>query len=326
MRRAQPLSGVPRVFQSVTCLAGGVGAARFLAGLTRVYPPEKITVVVNTGDDLEYLGASISPDLDIVTYTLAGIVDPEKGWGIKDDTYNCMDQLDRYSAETWFRIGDRDFATHLLRTAYLQQGFSLSEVTEKIKTHLKVKVKILPMSNERVATRIKTPTGMLDFQEYFVKRRFSDQVIDVTYEGATQASPTEAVLTALKKSEAIILCPSNPILSIGPMLAIPKIREALGRSNGKIVGVSPIVGGKALKGPLDRMMQSLGLEVSPYGVAQLYKGFLDGFVIDDVDKLSRPKIERLGMRVATTNTIMNSDEAKARLAQDTIALAESIGK
>ena len=289
-------------------------------------PPEKTTVIVNTGDDLEYLGAHISPDLDIVTYTLAGIVDSEKGWGIKDDTYNCLDQLDRYSAETWFRIGDRDFATHLLRTAYLQQGFSLSEVTEKIRILLGVKVKILPMSNERVATRIKTPSGILDFQEYFVKRRFSDKVTDVTYEGAAQASPTEQVLTALKKSEAIILCPSNPILSIGPMLAIPKITEALGRSNGKIVGVSPIVGGKALKGPLDRLMANLGLEVSPLGVAQLYRGFLDGFVIDDMDKSTSPKIERLGMKVTMTNTIMNSEEAKARLAQDTLALAESIGK
>ena len=288
--------------------------------------PEKITVIVNTGDDLEYLGAYISPDIDIITYTLAGIVDPDKGWGIKDDTYNCMRQLDKYSAETWFRIGDRDFGTHLFRTAYLQQGFSLSEVTEKIRNLLGIKVKILPMSNERVATRIKTPAGILDFQEYFVKRKFSDPVIDVTYEGAANAVPTEAVLTTLKKSEVIILTPSDPILSIGPMLAIPKIREALGRSSGKIVGVSPIIGGKAVKGPLDRLMENLGLEVSPLGVAQLYKGFLEGFVIDEVDKSSKPRIERLGMKVATTHTIMDSDDAKARLAEDTIALAESIGK
>jgi LPPG:FO 2-phospho-L-lactate transferase len=314
------------VFQSVTCLAGGVGAARFLSGLTRVISPDKISVVVNTGDDLEYLGAYISPDIDIVTYTLAGIVDPEKGWGIKDDTYNCMNQLDKYSAETWFRIGDRDFGTHLLRTAYLQQGFSLSEVTDKIRTLLGIKVKILPMSNERVATRIKTAAGILDFQEYFVKRKFADQVIDVTYEGAATASPTEPVLTTLKKSDLIILCPSNPILSIGPMLAIPKIREALGRSNGRIVGISPIVGGKAIKGPLDSLMHSLGLEVSPLGVAQLYKGFLEGFVIDNVDKSSRARIERLGMKVAMTDTIMDSDESKTHLAKDTIALAESIGK
>jgi LPPG:FO 2-phospho-L-lactate transferase len=314
------------VFQSVACLAGGVGAARFLDGLTQVYPAEKITVIVNTGDDLEYLGAYISPDLDIVTYTLAGIVDPERGWGIKGDTYNCMEQLDHYSAETWFRIGDRDFATHLLRTAYLEQGFSLTEATEKIRTLLGVKVKILPMSDEKVATKIKTPSGMLDFQEYFVKRKFADKVVDVTYEGAAQATPGEGVLTALKSSEAIILCPSNPILSIGPILAIPGIREALGKSSGRIVGVSPIVGGRSMKGPLDRIMQSLGLEVSPYGVAQLFRGFLDGFVIDNLDRSLTSRIQGLGMRVTVTNTIMDSAEAKAGLASETIKLAERAGK
>ena len=303
-----------------------MGAARFLDGLTQIYPPEKITVIVNTGDDLEYLGAYISPDLDIVTYTLAGIVDPERGWGIKGDTYNCMDQLDHYSAETWFRIGDRDFATHLLRTAYLEQGFSLTEATEKIRTLLGVKVKILPMSDEKVATKIKTPSGLLDFQEYFVKRKFADKVIDVTYEGAAQAIPGEGVLTALKSSEAIILCPSNPILSIGPILAIPGIREALGKSSGRIVGVSPIVGGRSMKGPLDRIMESLGLEVSPYGVAQLFRGFLDGFVIDNQDRSLTSRIQGLGMKVAVTNTVMDSAEAKAGLASETIKLAERAGK
>ena len=303
-----------------------MGAARFLDGLTQIYPPEKITVIVNTGDDLEYLGAYISPDLDIVTYTLAGIVDPKRGWGIKGDTYNCMDQLDHYSAETWFRIGDRDFATHLLRTAYLEQGFSLTEATEKIRTLLGVKVKILPMSDEKVATKIKTPSGMLDFQEYFVKRKFADKVVDVTYEGAAQATPGEGVLTALKNSEAIILCPSNPILSIGPILAIPGIREALGKSSGRIVGVSPIVGGRSMKGPLDRIMESLGLEVSPYGVAQLFRGFLDGFVIDNQDRSLTSRIQGLGMRVAVTNTVMDSAEAKAGLASETIKLAERAGK
>ena len=233
------------MFRSITCLAGGVGAARFLDGLTRVCPPDRITVIVNTGDDLEYLGAYISPDIDIVTYTLAGIVDDEKGWGIRGDTYHCMEQLERFSAETWFRIGDRDFATHLLRRAYLQQGFNLAEVTEKIRTSLGVKVKILPMSNDRVATKVKTSAGLLEFQEYFVRRKFSDKVEDVTYEGANQAVPAEGVLSALKKSDAIILCPSNPILSIGPILAIPGIRDALGQATGRIVGVSPIVGGKA---------------------------------------------------------------------------------
>ena len=314
------------MFRSITCLAGGVGAARFLDGLSRVYPPDRITVIVNTGDDLEYLGAYISPDIDILTYTLAGIVDEEKGWGIRGDTYRCMEQLERYSAETWFRVGDRDFATHLLRTAFLQQGFNLSEVTEKIRSALGVKVRILPMSNDRVATKIKTSAGLLEFQEYFVKRKFSDKVEDVTYEGANHAVPPEAVLSSLKTSEAIILCPSNPILSIGPILAIPGIREALGRARGKIVGISPIVGGKALKGPLDRLMADLGLEVSPYGVAKLYQGVLDGFVIDEVDKHLSPRIQRLGMKVVATRTVMNEPEAKTRLAEETVKLAESIKK
>ena len=314
------------MFRSITCLAGGVGAARFLDGLSRVYPPDRITVIVNTGDDLEYLGAYISPDIDILTYTLAGIVDEEKGWGIRGDTYRCMEQLERYSAETWFRVGDRDFATHLLRTAFLQQGFNLSEVTEKIRSALGVKVRILPMSNDRVATKIKTSAGLLEFQEYFVKRKFSDKVEDVTYEGANHAVPPEAVLSSLKTSEAIILCPSNPILSIGPILAIPGIREALGRARGKIVGISPIVGGKALKGPLDRVMADLGLEVSPYGVAKLYQGVLDGFVIDEADKHLSPRIQRLGMKVVATRTVMNEPEAKTRLAEETVKLAESIKK
>jgi len=314
------------VFRSITCFAGGVGAARFLDGLSRVYPPDRITVIVNTGDDLEYLGAYISPDIDIVTYTLAGIVDEEKGWGIKGDTYRCMEQLERYSAETWFRVGDRDFATHLLRTAFLQQGFNLSEVTEKIRSALGVKVRILPMSNDRVATKIKTSAGLLEFQEYFVKRKFSDKVEDVTYEGANHAVPPDAVLSSLKTSEAIILCPSNPILSIGPILAIPGIREALGRARGKIVGISPIVGGKALKGPLDRIMADLGLEVSPYSVAKLYQGVLDGFVIDEADKHLGPRIERLGMKVVATRTVMNEPEVKTRLAEETVKLAESIKK
>lgn len=314
------------MFRSITCLAGGVGAARFLDGLSRVYPPDRITVIVNTGDDLEYLGAYISPDIDIVTYTLAGIVDEEKGWGIRGDTYRCMEQLERYSAETWFRVGDRDFATHLLRTAFLQQGFSLTEVTEKIRSALGVKVRILPMSNDRVATKIKTSAGLLEFQEYFVKRKFSDKVEDVTYEGANHAVPSEGVLSSLKTSEAIILCPSNPILSIGPILAIPGIREALGKATGKIVGISPIVGGRALKGPLDRIMTDLGLEVSPYGVAQLYHGVLDGFVIDEVDKKLSPRIERLGVKVVATRTMMNEPEVKTRLAEETVKLAESIKK
>ena len=312
------------MFRSITCLAGGVGAARFLDGLARVFPQEMITVIVNTGDDLQYLGCHISPDIDIVTYTLAGIVDPQQGWGVKEESYNCLDQLGKYSAETWFRIGDRDFATHLLRTAFLQQGFNLSEVTEKIRKSLDVKVKIIPMTDNIVMTKIKTPTRMLEFQEYFVKRKFQDSVEDVSYEGASQASPAPGVVPAIEKSDLIILCPSNPILSIGPILAIPAIRDAVAKTHAKILGISPIVGGKAVKGPLDIIMENLGLEVSPFGVAQLYRGLLKGYVIDIIDKSVRSKIEGLGMKVLTTGTIMSSPESKTRLAQETLKFAETI--
>ncbi len=312
------------MFSSITCLAGGVGAARFLEGLARVVPPERITVIVNTADDLQYLGLHVSPDIDSVTYALAGIADVEKGWGIKQDSYHCLEQLAKYSAETWFRIGDRDFATHLLRTAFLQQGFTLSEVTEKMRSTLGVKVAILPMTDDPVATKIKTPDGTLEFQEYFVKRRFQDKVVDVTYQGASNATPAPGVLSAIDKTELIIFCPSNPILSIGPILALPDIRKAVAKTHAKIVGISPIVGGRSIKGPLDRMMESLSLEVSPFGVAKLYKGLMRGFVIDEVDRSISPRIEEIGMKVSSTRTIMDSQEAKVRLAQETLKLAETL--
>ncbi len=312
------------MFGSITCLAGGVGAARFLEGLARVVPPERITIIVNTADDLQYLGLHVSPDIDSVTYALAGIADVEKGWGIQQDSYNCLEQLARYSAETWFRIGDRDFATHLLRTAFLQQGFTLSEVTEKMTSTLGVKVRILPMTDDPVSTKIKTPDGTLEFQEYFVKRRFQDKVVDVTYQGASNATPAPGVLSAIDKTELIILCPSNPILSIGPILALPDIRKAVAKTHAKIVGISPIVGGRSIKGPLDRMMENLSLEVSPFGVAQLYKGLMRGFVIDEVDRSISPRIEEIGMKVISTKTIMDSQEAKVRLAEETLKLAETL--
>jgi LPPG:FO 2-phospho-L-lactate transferase len=312
------------VFRSITCLAGGVGAARFLEGLVNVFPSEKITAIVNTGDDLQYLGCHVSPDLDIVTYTLAGLAEKKNGWGIENDSFNCLDQLAKYSAETWFRIGDRDFATHLLRTAFLQQGFNLSEVTEKIRTSLQVRAQILPMTDQIVATKIKTPAGVLEFQEYFVKRGFKDQVQDVTYEGASLASPAPGVTPAIEKADLIIFCPSNPILSIGPILAIPGIRDSLSKTRAKIVGISPIVGGKAIKGPLDKMMESLGLEVSPFSVARLYSGLMRGYVVDEQDKSIASKITSLGMKVLATNTLMDSMEAKTKLARNTINFAETL--
>lgn len=315
------------MLRSVTCLAGGVGAARFLEGLAHIYPNDRITVIVNTGDDFQYFGCNVSPDLDIVTYTLAGIVNQEKGYGLNGDDFRCMQQLDKFLPdETWFRLGDRDFAIQLFRTSLLQRGMSLSEVTERIRKALGVEVRILPMSNELIATKIKTPKGLLDFQEYFVKRKCEDEVEGVEFDGANEAAPADGVLEYLREADVVILCPSNPILSISPILAIPGVRKALSKTLGRVVGVSPIVGGKALKGPLDRILKSLGFEVSPYGVALLYKDFMQGFVIDDVDRSLSPNIEALGMNIATTRSIMDSLEAKMHLARVTLELAENMCK
>ncbi|HZD12842.1 MAG TPA: 2-phospho-L-lactate transferase, partial [Candidatus Binatus sp.] len=285
---------------------------------------DRITVIANTGDDLEYLGLYISPDIDIVCYTLAGLVDQEKGWGLRGDTHKCMEQLEVYGAETWFRIGDRDLATHLLRAALLQQGFTLSEATDKIRTSLGVKTKIIPISNDRIATKIKTPNGLLEFQEYFVKRKFQDKVLDVIYDGAHKAIPSEGVAASIAKADAVIICPSNPILSIGPMLAVPGMREAMANATEKTVAVSPIVGGKSLKGPLDRIMSDLKIESSAYGVAQLYKGVAEGFVIDNIDSHLLPKIKDLEMKVVSTQSIMETPIAKANLAKETLRLAETL--
>lgn len=313
------------MFRLITCLAGGVGAARFLQGLAKIFPPERTAIIVNTGDDLQYLGCHISPDIDIVTYNLAGIADTTKGWGIQNDTFHTLDQLAQYGAETWFKIGDRDFATHLLRTAYLQQGFPLSEITEKIRLSLGVKSRIIPMTDQPVATKIKTPEAVLEFQEYFVKNKTEDRVLDVTYEGANTAKPAPGVVVSIERADLIILCPSNPILSIGPILAINDVREALGKTRTNIVGISPIIGGKSVKGPLDKIMNSLGLDVSPFGVAQLYQGLLRGYIIDEVDKHYEQRIRSLGMKTYATRTLMDSDEAKIRLAQDTLKMAETLG-
>src|SRR2546427_8118552 len=235
-----------------------------------------------------------------------------------------MHQLAKYAAEPWFMMGERHLATHLPHAQSPQQGFNLTDVAEKTRNSLGVKVKILPMTDNMVATKIKTPRGVLEFQEYFVKRKFQDRVEDVTYEGAAHATPGPGVIPAIEKTDLIILCPSNPILSIGPILAIPEIRNSIAKTRAKIVGISPIVGGKAVKGPLDQMMESLRLEVSPFGVAQLYRGLMRGYVIDDVDRAIIPKITSLGMRVIATNTVMDSDEAKSKLAENTLKFAETI--
>ncbi len=302
----------------ITCLAGGVGAARFLQGLAKVIPQENITVIVNTGDDIELHGLHISPDPDIVTYTLAGIVDEEKGWGINNDTFTCLNMLQKYGLETWFKLGDKDLATHIFRTHLLRSGLSLDEVTQKLSEALGVKAKILPATNEAIVPKIITDVGKQHFEEYFVKRKAQDKVLNVILEGVESAQAAPGVVQAIRKAEGVIICPSNPIVSIGPILAVKGVREALKQTEAKVAAISPIVGGATIKGPADKLMQGLGLEVSAYSVAYLYRDFLDVFIFDEIDLKEKEQIERLGIEAVTTNTIMRSLQDKIELARLTL--------
>ncbi len=306
----------------IVVLAGGVGAARFLEGLVEVVPPAEITVIGNTGDDCELHGLSISPDLDTVTYTLAGLADAERGWGIQGDTFACLKALGRFTPETWFQLGDRDLATHLYRTSLLRSGFPLSEATARLARSLGVACQILPMSDDKVRTWVETEAGSLDFQTYFVKNRAENQVRSVEFVGASEACPGPGVLDAIATAAVVLLAPSNPIISIGPILAVPGIREALGATPAPIAAISPIVGGRALKGPADAMMRSTGLEVSARQVAELYRDFLNVFVLDEQDRTQAGEIEALGMRAVVTQTIMTGAAERAALARATLEAVE----
>jgi LPPG:FO 2-phospho-L-lactate transferase len=299
----------------VVALAGGVGAARFLDGLTRVIAPERVFIIGNTADDAEIHGLHISPDLDTVTYTLARLANPKHGWGIRGDSFRCLGALGRLGADTWFQLGDLDLATHLHRTERLREGATLAEVTVEITRALKVRSTIVPMSNERVRTRICTPVGELEFQTYFVKRRARDRVTAMRFEGASDAKPAPGLLEAMAKADAVILCPSNPFISIGPILAVPGIREALRRKRDRVAAISPIVGGKALKGPAAKMMKSMHLKASAEEVAKLYVDFCGVFVLDDVDRKQAAQVAALGIKPVVTNTIMKGLRERKALAR-----------
>ena len=307
----------------VVVLAGGVGAARFLEGLAAVIPAEDIIVIGNTGDDLEVHGLHVSPDLDTVTYTLAGIADPDQGWGVAGDTFECLDHLERLGGETWFRLGDRDLATHLYRTSLLRRGLPLSEVTSRIVRSLGVRSRIMPMSDDRVRTWVETDQGRLDFQTYFVKRQSRDQVRGVEFVGAETAKPSPGVVEEIRAAKAVIVAPSNPIISIGPILAVPGIRESLRNTKAAVAAVSPIVAGRALKGPTTRMMQGLGMKATALSVAELYRDFLDFFVFDQQDAALSGPIEALGMKLVTTNTVMASAARKKELARAVLRAIDS---
>jgi LPPG:FO 2-phospho-L-lactate transferase len=313
----------------VVCLAGGVGGAKLADGLAQVLQPGELTVVVNTGDDFERHSLAIWPDHDTVLYTLAGMADPAQGWGIEGESWHVMDQLASMGEATWFRLGDRDIATHLYRTDRLRRGVRPTEVALELAAALGVRSIVLPMTDQPVRTRVRTDEGWLDFQDYFVRLRQEPAVREVAYGGAQLAAATAEVEAAIAEAEAIVVAPSNPIVSIGPILAVPGVLEAIRevRERGvPSVGVSGIVGGKALRGPADKMLTSLGEESSALGVARRYAaaGVLDGLVIDDQDSRHAPSIESLGLETLATATIMTDKASRGALANRVLDFARAI--
>lgn len=308
----------------IVALAGGVGGAKMSQGLQAELRPGELSVIVNTADDFSLYGLHISPDLDTVMYTLAGIADPIQGWGIAGDSRQTLAAIAEYGREPWFQLGDRDFATHILRSELLRNGRRLTDATAQLSQSLRVTSRIIPMTDDPVATRIVTESGILEFQDYFVARRQADTVVDVEFHGIEAAQPTQEALDALMSADAIVIAPSNPIVSIGPILAVPGMRQVLESIQVPVVAVSPIVGGQALKGPAASMLQSMGHDVSALGVARLMADIVDGFVIDNVDGSLAPEIEELGLAVLTTSAIMGDVADRKRFAREVLAFAAAM--
>ena len=303
----------------ICVLSGGTGGAKFVDGLRQAMPAEDITLVVNTGDDLMWWGLYVSPDIDSITYVLSGMLSRERGWGVKGDTFLCLQAMGQLGEPTWFHTGDRDLAMHLLRSRLLAEGKTLSEATAVISQKLAVKAKVLPMSNSRVETRVDTPVGELSFEEYFVQRWYQDPVKSVRFAGASDAEPAPGVVDAIINADAVIVAPSNPVTSIGPILAVPGIRDALLRARGKIAAVSPIVGNAPVAGPAGILMQAQGLPCSIAGVAKAYEEFLDILICDTRDTKAAEALRENGLRVHCTQTIMRSADDKASLAREVLS-------
>jgi LPPG:FO 2-phospho-L-lactate transferase len=303
----------------VVALAGGVGGAKFLQGLAGVVSNDRLTAIVNTADDFELWGLHISPDVDTVMYTLAGVANPATGWGIAGDTRSTLDGIAAYSEDPWFLVGDRDFSTHILRTHRLREGQVLSEVTAGLASALGIGVRLLPMSDDAVRTHIRVEDGWLGFQDYFVGRRHEDAVLDVRFDGIEAASPAPGVLEALRDADLILFCPSNPIVSIAPILGVPGIKDAIASSDAMVACISPIVGGKALKGPAAGMLEQRGLDVSAAGVAAYYGDLVDVMIIDEVDAALAPAIEAQGKRVIVLQTIMGDRDDRVCFASEVMA-------
>jgi len=310
----------------LTVLSGGVGGAKLVLGLARAVPACELTVVVNTADDLHWHGLYVAPDLDTTLYTLAGLADPSAGWGLAGDTTVALDALAGFGFEPWFRVGDRDLATHIARTEWLDAGMRYTEVVERLAAALGVQSRVLPMSDRPVRTVVHTAEGDLEFQEYFLRRRAEVAITGIAFAGAEDAPPSPDVLEALADAEAIVIAPSNPFVSVGPLLALPGFREQLRQGPAPVVAVSPIVSGRALKGPAARMLHELGHAASALEVARLYADFLDGFVLDVADGEAAPAVEALGPRVLVTQTVMSTLEDKKRLASEVVAFGRSLSR
>lgn len=308
----------------IVTLAGGVGGAKMAQGLARIVDPGELTVIVNTADDFDLHGLKISPDLDTVLYTLAGLANPVTGWGIAGDTRVALDAMTRLGEEPWFIIGDQDLATHVLRTARLRAGSTLSTVTKEFALSLGVSTSVLPVTDNNVATFVTTPDGTFTFQDYFVRRQQRDDVLGIRVAGIERATPGPGVLEAIAAAEVIVLAPSNPVVSIAPILEVPGVRSAVERSRAIKVAVSPIIGGKALKGPADRMLTTLGHESSALGVARIYAGLVDGLVIDRIDADQAAAIEALGLAVSVLQSIMGDADDRARFAREVLAFASEL--
>lgn len=307
----------------IAALAGGVGGAKLADGLARVLAPDDLTLIVNTGDDFEYEGLRISPDLDTVCYTLAGLSNPETGWGIKEETWNVYQELKRLGAPAWFHLGDRDLATHLERTRLYKEGERLSQITQELCEKWEVRNRVYPMTDDPVATKVLTKSGEeLDFQVYFVREQCQPEVTGFRFAGIEQAKPADGVLPAIAMADLVVICPSNPWVSIGPILSIPGIREEIEKK--PVIAVSPIIGGKALKGPAAKMYKELGFEPSALAVAHQYQQFLTGFVLDLQDKVLCASITPCGIICLATNTIMNQPEDRVHLAEELIRFGSTI--
>jgi LPPG:FO 2-phospho-L-lactate transferase len=304
----------------IAALAGGVGGSKLLLGFARVMDPAGLTIIVNTGDDIVMHGLHVSPDPDIITYTLAGVVNEETGWGIAGETFRVAEGLERYGRPVWFRLGDRDLATHIHRSALMRDGATLSQAIDSVRAALGVRVRILPMSDDPAPTLLDTDEGRMHLQDYLVRRRCEPRLKAIALDGAQHARPAPGVIEALEEAHGIVISPSNPLISIGPILAVPAIREALRKRRSDVVAVCPLVGGRSLKGPSDKMMAELSHDVSAVGAAALYRDVCATFVIDEVDEAASVAIEAMDMRAVVRPTVMRSTEDKERLARHVLGL------